>query len=197
MSQFLALTEFISRNAEWYPEKTAIVFKGQKLSWKAFNQRINRIANRLLQSGLAKGDRVAILSRNCLEYPEIMFGALKAGAAIVPMSTMLQKETVQLQLRDSDPEAIFAGFEDLPLLEQNLSTKHRIVLGGQAEDWIPYEEFLRAGPEDEPVISLAEDDLCYIIYSSGTTGTPKGIVHTQSRGRFLSLLPRTGCLHPG
>jgi long-chain acyl-CoA synthetase len=116
-NQFLPLTDFILRNAEWYPDKIAIIFEGQKLTWSAFNRRINKVANHLTQAGLSKGDKAALLSQNCLEYPEIMFGALKAGAIVVPISTMLQRETVLLQLRDAQPKAVFAGHSFLPLAE--------------------------------------------------------------------------------
>lgn len=180
----MGLTEFIARNAEWYPEKTAIIFEGQRLSWKDFNGRINRIANHLNREGLTKGDKAAILSRNSLEYPEIMFGALRAGAVIVPVSTMLQKETVLLQIQDATPKAIFAGKENLHLIAADHLPKNRIVLDGQAEGWTPYQDFLQAGSEEEPENILTPDDMYNIIYSSGTTGTPKGIVHTHE-GRAL------------
>lgn len=184
---FLALTEFIARNAAWYPEKAAVIFEDRKLSWRNFNGRINRVANHLNRAGLTKGDKVAILSPNCLEYPEIMFGALKAGAVIVPISTMLQKETVLLQLRDAMPKAIFAGKENLHLTEMPHLPENRIVLEGQAEGWTAYQDFLRSGSEEEPGNILAPDDVYNIIYSSGTTGIPKGIVHTHQARMLLAM----------
>ncbi|MBN1570912.1 MAG: acyl--CoA ligase [Acidobacteria bacterium] len=185
MTQFLALTEFIDRNAEWYPGKTAVVCEGKRLLWGEFGRRIRRIANRLNLAGVAKGDKIAILSRNCLEYPEIVFGALKAGAVIVPLSTMLQPETILLQLQDAEPKAIFAEEESAHRIGANRLPQIRIILGGAEEGWTGYEDFLHAGSEDEPGIILSPDDWYNIIYSSGTTGVPKGIVHThQARVNF-------------
>jgi long-chain acyl-CoA synthetase len=185
--QFLPLTDFISRNAQWYPEKTAVIFESRRLTWREFNKRINRIANRLKQTGLSKGDRVAILSPNRLEYPEIMFGALKAGAVVVPVSTMLQKETVLLELKDADPGAIFSDYSLLSLIDGCKKTSNRFVLEGRKDGWIPYEDIHRDGSEAEPESHFSGADFYNIIYSSGTTGTPKGIVHTHQARLFFAM----------
>lgn len=181
------MTDFIARNAEWYPEKTAIVCEGIRLSWGEFGQRINRIANQLIKAGIAKGEKVVILSQNRLEYPEIMFGALKAGTVLVPVSTMLQKDAVLLQLKDAAPAVIFAESESAKLLAADRLPEIRIVLDGEAEGWTDYRDVLQAGSAEDPGTVLAPDDWYNIIYSSGTTGTPKGIVHTH-QGRMLFAL---------
>jgi long-chain acyl-CoA synthetase len=184
-THFLPITDFVFRNAQWYPEKTAIIFEDRRITWREFNQRSNRIANLLRRKNLSKEDRVAILSQNCLEYPEIMIGALKAGATVVPISTMLQKETVLLELQDARPKALFAGLPFLAQADAYDSTCCRFVLEGQADGWISYEEIQKTEPDWEPENEILADDLYNIIYSSGTTGNPKGIIHThQARLRF-------------
>ena len=182
----MPLTEFVSRNAEWYPGKTAIIFEGRKLSWRDFNRRINRVAGHLARVGIAKGDKVAILSRNCLEYPEIMFGAVKAGAVVVPISTMLQPETILLQLQDAMPKAIFAGNENLHRIGTDRSPEIRVVLDGVSEGWTAYADFIEEGSEEEPECILAAEDRYNIIYSSGTTGTPR---ESSTRIRRVCFLP--------
>jgi long-chain acyl-CoA synthetase len=183
---FLALTEFVARNAEWYPEKTAVIFEDRKLTWRELDERSNRIANHLADSGISKGDTVAILNQNCLEYPEIMFGALKAGAVIVPISTMLQTETVVRELEDAGVKAIFAGYPFLHLAYEYVRRCTRVVLAGRHDGWIGYEDYLEgqspvslAARDTGDCPSLVPDDFYNIVYSSGTTGTPKGIVHTH------------------
>jgi long-chain acyl-CoA synthetase len=181
--RFISLIDFISLNAEWYPEKTFIIFENRKLTWGAFHQRLSRVANHLNRIGISRGDNVAILSQNCLEYPEIMFGALKAGAVIVPISTMLRKETVRLQVNNAEPKAIFAAGSHLHLVEN--SGGRRIVLGGREDGWIEYEDFLQEEFKSDPPEPPGPEDPYNIIYSSGTTGIPKGIVHThQARVLF-------------
>jgi len=184
-TQFLPLTDFISRNADWYPEKTAIIFEDRRITWKEFDQRSNRVANHLKQGSLSKGDRVAILSQNCLEYPEIMFGALKAGATVVPISTMIQKETVLLELQNAKPKAIFAGHPFLALAEDYGAADYRFVLEGHADGWISYDRIQQDEQDSGPESAISPDDFYNIVYSSGTTGDPKGIVHThQARIHF-------------
>jgi len=181
----MTITEFISQHAKWYPDKSAIIFEDRRLTWSQFNGRCNRVANRLLRLGVLRGDRVAIVSRNCLEYPEIMFGALKAGAVIVPVSTMLQPETVGGELHDAGVKAIFAAHSALPLVSGYRRVCTRVVLEGRGEGWITYEGFLEAGSDAEPDAFPSANDLYNIVYSSGTTGVPKGIVHThQARVLF-------------
>jgi long-chain acyl-CoA synthetase len=181
------LTEFIARNGEWYPEKTAVIFEDRRLNWKQVHTRANRIANQLLSAGISTGDRVAIVSANRLEYPEIMFGALKAGAVIVPVSTMLQPETVLRELEDADVKAIFASHSHLSLVSEHKGRCLRIILEGEKDGWAEYEIFLSGGFETEPEVSLQPDDLYNIVYSSGTTGTPKGIVHTHQARLLFAL----------
>ena len=105
-SRFVPLTEFILRNAQWYPDKIAVRCGGQNITWEGLNQRINRLANRLVQSGISKGDTIAFISRNRLEYPEILFGIIKSGGVAVPVSTLLNKESIRLELLHARPKAI-------------------------------------------------------------------------------------------
>jgi long-chain acyl-CoA synthetase len=181
------LPEFVARNAEWYPEKAAILFEGGRLSWKQVNTRANRIANYLLSIGVSKGDRVAIVSPNCIEYPEIMFGALKAGAVLVPISTMLQAETVLQELKDAEVRAVFSAHSRLPLVSGYQKRCAGIVLEGRENGWTEYEAILSGSPDVEPPITLAPEDLYNIVYSSGTTGAPKGIVHTHQARVLFAL----------
>ena len=192
-SRFLPLTDFISRNAQWYPDKAAIIFEGERLTWCDFSQRVNRVARYLIQSGVTKGDRVALINQNCLEYPEIMFGILKSGGVLVPISAMLKKETVLLELQDAKPKAIFAGHPYLPLIKGsltgslNLAAACRILISGHAKGWTSYTSLAESGSAVDTEVSVSEEDSYNIIYSSGTTGIPKGIVHTHYARLLFAL----------
>jgi long-chain acyl-CoA synthetase len=187
--RFLPLTEFIARNGQWYPDKTAIVCKGESLTCGALNRKINRLANRLIRDGISRGDRVAVLSLNCLEYPEILFGILKSGAVVVPISTMLRKETILSELQDARPKTIFSGYPFLDIFEDGLTPvippQNRILISGESEGWVSYADYCNTETASDPRIVLSPEDIYNIIYSSGTTGKPKGIVHThQARALF-------------
>lgn len=187
----LLLTDFISLNAKWYPDKTAIISGEYRLSWRSFNQRVNKIANSLIENGVEKGDNVAILNDNCPEYPEMIFGIMKTGAAVVPISTMIAPEVMISQLADVQAKAFFLGSQYLPDLEKrekldNLGIKNCIVLG-PSEEYKSYEQFIADIPEEEPGVPISYDDDCSILYSSGTTGIPKGIVHSHYARVFFAL----------
>jgi long-chain acyl-CoA synthetase len=190
MTRFVPITEFISRNAEWYPQKTFLIFEGQRLTWQELNNRANRVCNYLQAVGIARGDRVAVLSQNCLEYPEIMFGILKACAILVPISTMLNGETVLLELQDSRPSAIFVGATFLHLvdgIQDDFGMTRRIILSGSASGWTCYEEVLQTASDSDPQLSPRPEDPYNIIYSSGTTGAPKGIVHSHEARLLFAM----------
>jgi long-chain acyl-CoA synthetase len=179
------LPEFFAHNAQWYPEKTAIIFEDRRLSWRQLNARANRVANQLLSMGVSTGDRVAIISPNCVEYAEIMFGVLKAGAIVVPISAMLQPETIIKELQNAEVRGVFAAHSCLSLASGYQGSCTRVVLEGGKDGWTEYEDFLSSSSDSEPLITLSPEDVYNIVYSSGTTGTPKGIVHThQARALF-------------
>jgi long-chain acyl-CoA synthetase len=189
-SRFVPLTDFIARNAQWYPDKAAIFCAGAELTWSAFNRRINRLANRLIQTGISKGDKVAVISPNCLEYPEILFGILKSGGVAVPVSSMLKKETILLELKDAGAKVVIAAYPFSDILNDASAAglkSNWILLSGEAEGWVSYPDFCRTGSESEPKIVHAADDVYNIVYSSGTTGVPKGIVHTHQARVLFAL----------
>jgi len=192
-NRFVPLTEFLWRNAQWYPQKTAVRFKKRKLTWSALNRRANKLSHSLLKAGISKGDRIVLLSRNRLEYPELLFGILKSGGIAVPLSTLLSKESMLRQLRHARPSAIIAEKAFAEILgnasakEKNISKVSRILLSGHKDGWIGYSEFCRPAPASEPQVKILPEDSYNIIYSSGTTGEPKGIVHTHQARLFFAL----------
>ncbi len=191
--RFVPLTEFILRNAQWYPDKIAVCCGSKRISWKNLNQRINRLANSLNEAGISKGDTVALMSRNRLEYPEILFGILKAGGIAVPVSTLLDKKSVFKQLNDARPKAVvtehlFAGMMDGFFSEHpDLRLKKRILISGSKTGWVDYSDFCCCSLISEPRTVIDGEDIYNIIYSSGTTGNPKGIVHTHRARLFFAL----------
>jgi acyl-CoA synthetase (AMP-forming)/AMP-acid ligase II len=184
----------ISRhNGRRYPAKTAVISEGRQLSWAAVDERANRLATYLQGAGLTKGDRVAVIVRNSVEWPEITYGLAKAGFVLVPVNIRLTPAEIQYIVEDSgvaaaivhaDQAEIAAG----PLASAGIGTVLEIggtSLGKQ------YEEALAGGRNVHSTpVDLVESDLHVLLYTSGTTGHPKGVMNDH-RGMMAMTLDTT------
>jgi len=198
MDRFLVrdtiLPDVLAGHGKWRAGKTALICGDQRLTWGEFNQRINQVANGLIAQGLKKGDKVSLLSSNVIEMPEIIFGVVRAGGVMVPLSAMVPGEALARMIDDSDSKFIFVLASLTELIEPYRSNLTKIgnqgffTIGGEVKGWRPYRELLAAGSEAEPEVSLDYEDLFNIMYTSGTTGVPKGILHTHfNRYQFAAL----------
>jgi fatty-acyl-CoA synthase len=175
------------RNVHENPDKLAVVYGDRRYTYRAFNERVNRLGNALVKEGVRKGDKVAYLLNNCSEFAEISFALSKIGALSVPLNFRLKGEEIGYILEHSDSSFLFFGAEfretvaawipRLPLV------KKRVQVGESAE----YEDLLRSSSGEEPLVHVLEEDEHSIMYTSGTTGFPKGAVHTHKSRIWNSL----------
>ncbi|MBW2146580.1 MAG: long-chain-fatty-acid--CoA ligase [Deltaproteobacteria bacterium] len=180
--------EMIERNAGIRPDKVAVKCKGLSLTFEDLNNRTNRLSNSLLKMGLGKGDRVAVLSRNCSQYVELYWAIAKAGLIIVPINFRLIGKEISFLVNDSGAKAFVSGKEfvsgvesvrgEMPVLT------HLIVIGPPSGDWMSYDELIQMGGEDLPPSIVRVEDVLCIMYTSGTTSFPKGAVITH--GNWLA-----------
>ncbi|WP_373049682.1 class I adenylate-forming enzyme family protein [Thalassovita aquimarina] len=173
------VTDAIRERAKEAPGKEAIVCGNTRLSWAEFDARSSRVANALIALGVGKGDRVAVLSPNSAAYAEIFIGTLKAGACIVPLSTMASSEALEKMVKDSGSKVFFLAdhYRDLAAPFLGGIAAHCVALDFDAPGFDNYETLLADQTETDPMVPVDWDDPLNIIYSSGTTGTPKGILH--------------------
>ena len=174
------VVEWVRRSARDFPEHEAIVCGSNRYTWSEFDQRINQVANFLLGLGVGKGDRVAILAAMSPAYVEIFMGVLRAGACLVPLSPMATGDALTKMLNDSGSKVLFASEETEALLSDGLlhiSADARVSIDFQKKHWQFYEQRLANSASIDPEIEIKLEDPFNIIYSSGTTGVPKGILH--------------------
>lgn len=171
----MLIGELPVRCARRYPEKDATVFGNERRSFARFNERVNRSANVLVAMGLNKGDKVAVLSRNRPEMLEVMFACAKLGVIYVPINFRLGAEEVRFVLEDVEAEVLFLerGFAD----RLDAAGREAVERVYALED--DYGDLLADAARSEPEAEVSPDDVFAIFYTSGTTGTPKGVMLTH------------------
>jgi len=160
------------------PERTALSYEQQTLSYENLNEKANQVAWGLLQRGMKPEQRIGIFSEPSLEMMIAILGVLKAGCAYVPISTSYPKERIHYIVQDS-------------ALEMIISTNEIVALTGYSGKWFVVKEaLLKEEFVDNPAIIVNPEHLAYVIYTSGTTGYPKGVMieHRNVINLVYSLL---------
>jgi len=205
----------LPRHARYRKDHCALVVGDQRLSFGELNKHVNQLANALLNSGIQKGEKIATLLPNCLELMVAYWACAKTGIVIVPGSTLLLPGGLITLINDSDTRLILADQSFAQTLEQILEQlpeieRDAVVLTCEepsaALKFRGYQQFTAAAStENPPDAQLVDSDVYNIMYSSGTTGAPKGIVHTHYvRAMYCTLFasawrmtPESVVLHAG
>ncbi len=199
----VALTEYLRIWARLQPQKPAVIFYGHVTSYADLDKQSDRFAALLMAKGVRKGDRVAVFMPNCPQFHIAFFGILKLGAIHVPVSPLSRAFELAYELNDTDAEVIVALDQLAPVVDQvRGETKLREVIVTSFADVLPVEPTipvpdsirgprvavpgatdllpaLAALPEPKPLPPAALDNIAALNYTGGTTGMPKGCVHTQ------------------
>lgn len=184
--------DIISRNASRIPDQVGIYYGERRWTWKEVDERSNRLANMFLASRVKKGDRVAILDQNSDGYMEIYFGLAKAGIIAVPINYRLSPAEMVNLINNAEPQALIIGGDYFKLAESlkaKLPSVKRYIGMGSPPGWMEdYESLLRGQPASEPEVEVQEDDIFSIMYTSGTTGLPKGAMSTHRNYTMNALV---------
>jgi acyl-CoA synthetase (AMP-forming)/AMP-acid ligase II len=172
------VNEMIRASAARNPDRPAVACGDITRTWAEFDARVNRVANALRAMGVEKGDRVAVLSPNSVAYAELFIGTLRAGAVITPLSTLAASEALKKMLENCGAKVFFLADRYRDLADPFLDNIPAQTVAIDFEADLPaFETLLNDASETDPGVSVSLDDPCNLIYSSGTTGTPKGILH--------------------
>lgn len=192
--RLLGLGDALTAAAHLFPTKVGAQDLSQSLTYAEWNQRARRLANALLGSGLSKGDRVAVLAFNCLEWLEIYAAAAKAGLVVVPVNFRLVTSEVGYILEDAGVRAVIVQDELVELVEDLVSALPRTMVWigfGRARQAAPfgaYQDLIASGAPAEPAGGVLPGDPWTMLYTSGTTGRPKGAVQTHHSAAAIALV---------
>ena len=179
----MLIGKVLAQRALITPDREALIFNDRTFTFQELNQRSNKTANALLDLGVKQGDRIGLLMFNSNEFVETYFAASKIGAVLVPLNVRLAAPEMDFILNDCGVSEFFFGsaFEEIVgEMKYPEKVRHRICAGPSAlPDTIDYEAFIDKAGDEEPDISLNEDDLNVVMYTSGTTGNPKGAMLTH------------------
>jgi acyl-CoA synthetase (AMP-forming)/AMP-acid ligase II len=176
----MIINEFLDLSALLVPERTAIAFEGKRYSYAELKTRVNRLADALNRLGLSKGDRAAILEVNCNQYVEACFASVKLGAIFVPLNFRVRQDELVYLINEAEPSVLFVGSRYVDMVRGGQlrmpSVKHFIIIGGEDEGMLNYEELLNSGsPEDKAFAEVKDEDIAMLMFTAGTTGFPKGV----------------------
>lgn len=198
--RFVHFAERIRAAAAAKPDLEVIKCAGEARTWREFLPRINQVANMLAARGLGRGTMIAILAKSSIEYMEVFLGALQAGVCTVPLSGMASSEQLEMMVKDSGSKLVFASASTRDLIEpfrgriEAVPADGYVAIDFEGEGWTPYETLLKGASTEPLYVDIEPGDAFNLIYSSGTTGVPKGIVQSQQMRaghilRFHSLGP--------
>ncbi len=183
-------TELLNITSLIVPDRHAIVFDDMRLTFGEIAGRVNRLANGLAELGVGAGDRVAVMQVNCNEHVESYFATAKLDAILVPINFRARSEELTFMLNDSGVKAIILGqrYQDmLRSIKPELTTlEHQITLEAPGEGFVFYDDLLANASDEERFPTADGDDVTIIMFTAGTTGTPKGVM--LSHNSFTSYI---------
>jgi long-chain acyl-CoA synthetase len=177
-----SIADIVRNHARQRPDAPALEFEGATTTFAELDDRSSRLANALAEAGVRAGDRVAFLDKNTPQFFDLAFALTKIGAVMVAVNWRLAPNEIIQIVDDARAPVMFVGsdfFADVEKIESALGTVSTIVAIGDHERWPGYEEFLGARDARDPMVESRGSDVVIQLYTSGTTGLPKGVMITN------------------
>jgi amino acid adenylation domain-containing protein len=189
--------EFLEESAKRFPDKPALICDGRRLTYRQVEQDANRVATGLLEAGVQRGDRVAVWLPNSVAAVLAIFGILKAGATFVVVNATTKADKLAYILNDCSATCLFAltrqADDIVGVMEVVPSLKLGLLCGKGADEGaadrehvLPFDDWLAASPPERPRCPSIDLDLACLVYTSGSTGDPKGVMSTHANVAFAA-----------
>lgn len=180
------LPEILALHGKWYPERDAVICGDERLSWSQFCNAYHQLAHGLIAFGVKPGDRVGIVMSNGIPMLQAMMAVMAAGATSIPVNLSVPDAGLASMMADAEVTVLFATDDQRQRIDncrQQLPASLRLFIAeSAAEHWSVIDTIAAGQQVDRPLVAIDENSAINVIYSSGTTGMPKGIVHTH-KGR--------------
>src|SRR5690625_3838876 len=179
----LSVSQLLEKQAETYGEKELIYDLKKRFTYREFVENVNNITAGLLKLGIQKGDKIGVCLPNWHETAMIFFASAKIGAVVVPFNPMYRSQEIEYILKNSEPKILFIADTFVENIGLHLAVSYVqdiISVRFEHEDLLSWKELIKNDPVDELNIPIqVEEDLFCVLYTSGTTGSPKGVMTTH------------------
>jgi long-chain acyl-CoA synthetase len=183
-------TDVIAQNARYFASKTCVICGPDRLTWAEFDSRTNRVANALIELGLSKGDTVCLHMGSSVAMFELLWGVIKAGGVVAPLNVMMAGAALPAMVENAGAKMFFADGSTVEIAStldpeaSSVGVDRWFAMGYADERWRAAEVLIDTAADTDPAVQIDPSDSMSIIYSSGTTGVPKGIEHSH-HGRLM------------
>jgi long-chain acyl-CoA synthetase len=179
----MTVGEMLLRNANKFPNKTAVIDGGTRFDYRTLNARVNALSSTLLTRGLTKSDRIGVLVHNSYQFIELYFAAAKTGGIFCPYNNHLRSGELKEIINYSQPRLLVLDRDFADVIEsirgEIPSVEHFVCLQAGVPSLEDYEALVSAGSDGEPQVNICDDDTMSIFFTAGTTGRPKGAIRTH------------------
>lgn len=186
MQEIATIADIVRVQARLRPDATALIVGDRTISFAELDARSSQAAQAFRAAGVGFGDRVAFIEKNGAEFFEVFFGLTKLGAVGVPVNWRLAAPEMRHIIGDAGARIVVVGsefFGHLEAVEDQLTTVHNIVAVGAHDRWPSFDDWLSGHHDEDPAVTTGPDDIAFLMYTSGTTGLPKGVMLTN--GNYL------------
>jgi fatty-acyl-CoA synthase len=192
VTRLLTLSDAVATHARLQPDKPGARDSRRELTYRQWDERASRLASGLLDRGLKAGDRVALLAYNCVEWMEIYVALARAGLVAVPINFRLTGPEIAYIVGNAQASALIAGSEFCGTVDRirdaaGLGEGRCIAMGGAPAGWTAYEDVMDSGDARRAFAHVEPESMCALMYTSGTTGRPKGAIRSHAGSSLIAL----------